>query len=111
MGRGRCISRQNLVTNDINSCSCPMGGRLPFDRARGRDCKLPEGHQDQKGLTRLDYEFCPWDHERMARVAMESLKFHMGPSCPTLLHPAGGPPLKRPFSTPLDTPRLTPILS
>jgi hypothetical protein len=29
-------------------------------------------------------------------VAMDSLKFHPGPPCPTLLRPAGGPPLKRP---------------
>jgi hypothetical protein len=25
------------------------------------------------------------------------LKFHSGPPCPTLLRPAGGPPLKRPY--------------
>jgi hypothetical protein len=31
-------------------------------------------------------------------VAMDSLKFHLGLLCPTLLHPAGGPPLKRPYS-------------
>jgi hypothetical protein len=29
-------------------------------------------------------------------VAMDSLKFYPGPICPTLLRPAGGPPLKRP---------------
>jgi hypothetical protein len=29
-------------------------------------------------------------------VAMDSLKRHPGPPCPTLLRPAGGPPLKRP---------------
>jgi hypothetical protein len=29
-------------------------------------------------------------------VTMDSLKFHPGPPCPTLLRPAGGPPLKRP---------------
>jgi hypothetical protein len=52
-------------------------------------------------------------------VAKDSLKFHPSPPCPTLLHPAGGPPLKlgpcglfrvghlRAFSTPLDTPRRT----
>jgi hypothetical protein len=28
---------------------------------------------------------------------MDSLKFHPGPPCPTLLHPVGGPPLKRPY--------------
>jgi hypothetical protein len=42
----------------------------------------------------------------------------MGPSCQTLLRPAGGPPLKQPYpgvarlrrsSTPLDTPRRTPM--
>jgi hypothetical protein len=47
-------------------------------------------------------------------VAINSLKFHQGPPCPTLLHPAGGPPLKWPCnrfrgglrqsSTLLDTP-------
>jgi hypothetical protein len=30
-------------------------------------------------------------------VVMNSLKFHPGPPCPTLLRPAGGPLLKRPF--------------
>jgi hypothetical protein len=30
-------------------------------------------------------------------VAMDSLKFHPSPPCPTLLSPAGGPPLKRPY--------------
>jgi hypothetical protein len=44
-----------------------------------------------------------WDkgkryHGRMGRgVAMESLKFHLGPPCPTLLCPAGGTPLKQPY--------------
>jgi hypothetical protein len=36
-------------------------------------------------------------HGRMARVAMDSLKFHPGPLCPTLLRLAGGSPLKRPY--------------
>jgi hypothetical protein len=31
-------------------------------------------------------------------VAMDSLKFHSGPLCPTLLCPAVGPPHKRPYS-------------
>jgi hypothetical protein len=31
-------------------------------------------------------------------VSTDSLKFHLGPPCPTLLRPAGGPPLKRPYS-------------
>jgi hypothetical protein len=30
-------------------------------------------------------------------VAMNSLKFHLGPPCPTLLCPAGGSPLKWPY--------------
>jgi hypothetical protein len=38
-------------------------------------------------------------------VAMDSVKFHSGPPCLTLLRPAGRPPLKRPSSTSLDTPR------
>jgi hypothetical protein len=56
-------------------------------------------------------------------VATDSLKFHPGPPCPTLLHPVGGPALKRqsqgwpahkasglwPSFTPLDTPRRTPM--
>jgi hypothetical protein len=29
-------------------------------------------------------------------MAMDSLEFHLGLPCPTLLNPAGGPPLKRP---------------
>jgi hypothetical protein len=29
---------------------------------------------------------------------MDSLKLHPGPLCSTLLRPAGGPPLKRPYS-------------
>jgi hypothetical protein len=51
-------------------------------------------------------------------VAMDSLKFHLGPPYPTLLRPAVRPPLRRPYShfkgglpklssTPLDTPRRT----
>jgi hypothetical protein len=28
---------------------------------------------------------------------MDTLKYHPGPSCPTSLWPAGGPPLKRPY--------------
>jgi hypothetical protein len=39
-------------------------------------------------------------------VAAGGQKFQPDPS---LLRPAGGPPLKRPYSTPLDTPRLTPV--
>jgi hypothetical protein len=31
------------------------------------------------------------------QVAMHSLKYHQGPTCPTLLCPVGGPPLKRPY--------------
>jgi hypothetical protein len=59
---------------------------------------------------------------------MDSLKFHLGPPCPTLLCPAGGPPLKwpygrfrdgpptgqaalRPSPTFFDTPRRTCILA
>jgi hypothetical protein len=51
-------------------------------------------------------------------VAMDSLKFHPSLPCPTLLRPAGGPPLKwqarragglQPSSTPLGTPRRTPM--
>jgi hypothetical protein len=51
-------------------------------------------------------------------VAMDSLKFHPGLPCPTFLRPAGRRPLKRPAhracglrpsSTPLDTPRRTPL--
>jgi hypothetical protein len=61
-------------------------------------------------------------------VAMDSLRFHPGLLCPTFLHPAGGPLLRprlqlfqgwpanrvgsmRPTSTPLDTPRRTPMSS
>jgi hypothetical protein len=52
------------------------------------------------------------------RVAMDSLKFHLGRESPTLLRSAGGPPQGwpahragsvRPSSTPLDTPRRTPM--
>jgi hypothetical protein len=48
---------------------------------------------------------------------MYSLKFYLGPPCPTLLCLEGGPPLKRPYSHfrggpigPLDTPRRTPLI-
>jgi hypothetical protein len=49
---------------------------------------------------------------------MDSLKFHLGPPCYTLLRPAGGPPLIKPYghfrggpsSTPLDTPLDTPMV-
>jgi hypothetical protein len=30
-------------------------------------------------------------------VVMDSLEFHTGPPCPTLLCPVGGAPLKRPY--------------
>jgi hypothetical protein len=54
------------------------------------------------------------------KLAMDSLKFHPGPPCPTLLHPAGGLPAAvfyhcgraacmQPLDTPLDTPRRTPM--
>jgi hypothetical protein len=33
------------------------------------------------------------------RVAIDSLKFHLGLPCPSLLRPVGGPPLKRPCSS------------
>jgi hypothetical protein len=51
-------------------------------------------------------------------VAMDSLKFHLGPPCPTLLRLMGGPLLKRPYgyfrgclptSILLDTQRRTPM--
>jgi hypothetical protein len=45
-------------------------------------------------------------------VALDSLKFHRGPPCPTPLRPAGGPPLKVGLwlsSTRLDTPCHTPM--
>jgi hypothetical protein len=31
-------------------------------------------------------------------VAMDSLKFHLSPPCPTILNPAGEPPLKQRYS-------------
>jgi RNA recognition motif-containing protein len=31
-------------------------------------------------------------------VSTDSLKFHLGPPCPTLLRPTGGPPPKQPYS-------------
>jgi hypothetical protein len=51
-------------------------------------------------------------------VTMDSVKFHPGPPCPTLLRPAGGPPQGWPACrvgglrqsyTPLDTPRHAPM--
>jgi hypothetical protein len=39
-------------------------------------------------------------------VAMDTLKYHLGPSCLPLVHPAGGLLLK---STPLDTPFRAPV--
>jgi hypothetical protein len=46
-------------------------------------------------------------------VAMDSLKFHPGPPCPTLLRPAGGPPARwlvyGRVIPPLDTPSHTPV--
>jgi hypothetical protein len=45
---------------------------------------------------------------------MDSLKFHLGPPCPTLIGPAGWPTRRvgglRPSSIPLDTPRRTPMV-
>jgi hypothetical protein len=46
---------------------------------------------------------------------MHSMKFHLGPLSSTLLHPAGGQPLKQPCglwlsSTPLDTSRYMPMI-
>jgi hypothetical protein len=60
-------------------------------------------------------------------VAMDLLRFHPGPPCPTILCPAAGPPPKQPYgcfrgappaglaglrssSTLLDTPRHTPMI-
>jgi hypothetical protein len=40
-------------------------------------------------------------------VSTDSLKFHLAPPCPTHIRPAGGPPPKRPSSSPLDTPSRT----
>jgi hypothetical protein len=37
-------------------------------------------------------------------MAMDSLNFHLGPPCPTLLRPAGGPSLKRPYGCFRDGP-------
>jgi hypothetical protein len=54
-----------------------------------------------------------FDHGRMARggqLAMDSLNYHSGSPCPTLLRFAGGPAQKV-SSNPLDTPRRTPMSS
>jgi hypothetical protein len=37
-------------------------------------------------------------------VAKDALKYHPGLPCPTLLQPAGGPPLKRPYGCFRDGP-------
>jgi hypothetical protein len=54
----------------------------------------------------------PWMPHRPVRegVFTDSLKFLPAPPCPTLIRPAGGPPPKRPSSSPLDTPRRTGLL-
>jgi hypothetical protein len=39
----------------------------------------------------------PWIRPVREGVSTDSLKFHPGPPCPTLLRPAGGPPPKRPY--------------
>jgi hypothetical protein len=52
-------------------------------------------------------------HRRMARGGHGLPTVSLGPPYPTLLHPAGGPPLKRPYGLfmgdPLVTPRRTPM--
>jgi hypothetical protein len=60
---------------------------------------------------RLTCKFFPgFDRPVREGVSTDSLKFHPALPCPTLLSPAGGPPLKRPYgclrpsSSLLDTP-------
>jgi hypothetical protein len=42
-------------------------------------------------------------------AAMDSLKYHYGPPCPTLLRPVGRPSLKRPYGCFIDTTRRRPM--
>jgi hypothetical protein len=44
-------------------------------------------------MTGIPAAMCVWKG-----MAMDSLKFQTGPSCPTFLCLAGGPPLKQPYS-------------
>jgi hypothetical protein len=76
-------------------------------------------------ISILAYCYCYLSSMRSwnSTMTMDSQKSHLGPPCPILLGPAGGPPPKRPngrfwggragglhpSSTPLDTPRCTPM--
>jgi hypothetical protein len=86
---------------------------LEVQRVNARERRNPEAPSQSEA----DGEGC--------MHAMNSLKFHLGPHCPTLLHHVRDPPLKRPYRrfrgglparqaacghpTPLDTPRRTPL--
>jgi hypothetical protein len=82
------------------------------DRGGSPDRRTSGGSADR-------FAFCGGSADRFAfarpvreGVSTDSLKFHPGPPCPTLLHPFGGWPARRvgdlrPFSSPLDTPRRT----
>jgi hypothetical protein len=48
-------------------------------------------------LIWLAYTWISLDHGRKARGAMDSLKLHLSPPCPTLPRSVGGPTLKQPF--------------
>jgi hypothetical protein len=62
-----------------------------------RKCVGPDPHRECRGANRRAAVDVVWDSTMgvWQGVAMDSLKYHLGPPCPTLLCPAGGPPLKR----------------
>jgi hypothetical protein len=60
------------------------------------DCIFFKFHS--QGASQQQFKSGAFFVQRVVRpwVAMDSLKFHLGSPCPTILRPAGGPPLKRP---------------
>jgi hypothetical protein len=52
-----------------------------------------EGHSDKSFSNPPCVSMGVWQG-----VATDSLKFYLGPPCPTLLQPAGRPPPKRPYN-------------
>jgi hypothetical protein len=79
---------QNTMTTDLCSCLVIF--------SENRDIL---GHIElHSGSTRLRVKSTGGDIMGVWQgVAMDSLKYHQGPPCPTLLRPAGGPPLKQPY--------------
>jgi len=76
--------------------SCFLGGHPSLSwQAKDQD-----GHRHSTKLWFLKGRARTWfiPHRPVREgVSTDSLKFHVGPPCPTLIRPAGEPPPKRPY--------------